>query len=240
MPRRNDRHEMPSPPPLPATVSTPKTWAQIKAEREARAERNRSKTIEERKQRERDSLDWMHCLVPACDGKVMNGASRTRNPDDLLPLCIWHEITVWQSVQRRQGDPTVIRTADEWHAAAVAAERQAEEQRQAQRTARQDGHIYFVRLNGLVKAGWSADVHERLRAYGPQVEVLCIYPGTRADETNLHRQLRPVLARGREWYEDCRIVADFVAAAVEQHGAPVVRETWTKPKQIIKPRKRSA
>jgi hypothetical protein len=50
--------------------------------------------------------------------------------------------------------------------------------------------------------------------------VLALYPGSRDDETNLHRQLRPARALGREWYEDGDILADFVAVALEQHGPP--------------------
>jgi hypothetical protein len=93
-----------------------------------------------------------------------------------------------------------------------------------------NGHIYFVRQNGLIKVGWSGRLESRLKQYGANVEILCHFPATRDDETLLHRQLRPYLARGREWYEDCPLLHDVVAGYVKQHGPPVIKPYWTKPK----------
>lgn len=236
MPRHNPARDTPEP---LGSADVPKTWEQINAEREAKAARFRERTVERRKKRIAAAISWSHCLVPTCEGQIHNPATIFRDPDQFLPLCVEHEVTVWQGVQRQNRDPEIIRTAEERFAAAVHALGAADKAAQEKFLARQSGHIYFVRVNGLIKAGWSRDVHGRLRAYGPLVEVLCIYPGTRQDETNLHRQLRPALVRGREWYEDGPILADFVAAAVEKYGPPVVYDDWTKPKQNIKPRKRS-
>ena len=49
------------------------------------------------------------------------------------------------------------------------------------------------------------------------------------DETYLHRQLKPARARGREWYDDGPILADFVAKAIEQHGEPEAKDYWSRP-----------
>lgn len=96
-----------------------------------------------------------------------------------------------------------------------------------------DGHLYAVRQGNLIKIGWSREVSARVRGYGAGVEVLAVWPGTRDDETNLHRQLRPALARGREWYHDGPILADFVRGVLAKHGEPWVADTWTRPKTIV-------
>lgn len=155
-----------------------------------------------------------------------------------LPLCLDHLAVAAKQAAVERNDPLLVGAAARVIEREKAKRVEIHDQAKAERKARIDGHIYFVRLNGLVKAGWSGDVAERLRAYGPDVEVLCVYPGTRDDETNLHRQLRPVLARGREWYQDGPVVADFVAQAVAQHGEPKVHVGWTRPKEIVRPRKR--
>lgn len=190
--------------------------------------------------RAKNAIDWSVCLVPGC-GEELKWFSRrrfddvkARDPEKVLPLCLRHEVLVWQRVQLVKGETAVIETNQEL----LEREAEAEAARKRRRMENLNGHIYFVRLNGLVKVGWSRSVHDRLRAYGPLADVLCIYPGSRMDETTLHRQLRPVLARGREWYEDCKIIADFAAKAVEQHGPPVTYDEWTKPKTTpIRPRR---
>ena len=73
---------------------------------------------------------------------------------------------------------------------------------------------------------------ERLKAYGPNIELLCHYPGTKQDETTLHRQLRDSLAKGREWYHDDEVLALFINQAIERHGPPKqhLLPYWTEPK----------
>lgn len=102
------------------------------------------------------------------------------------------------------------------------------------------GQIYILRANGLIKVGWSGNVVKRFKAYGPDVQILCHYPASRQDETLLHRQLRPYLAKGREWYQDCKLLEDVVAQIVKQHGPPKLSASWTEPKPDAIKLRRSA
>ena len=97
-----------------------------------------------------------------------------------------------------------------------------------------EGQIYFVRLNGMVKVAdgqRSSDRGSSPTARSHQI--LCHYPATRADKTLLHRQLRPYLAMGREWYPDCPLIADTVAGVIKQHGKPCIIPAWTTPKPDV-------
>lgn len=104
------------------------------------------------------------------------------------------------------------------------------------------GEIYFVRIDDLIKVGWTSKLADRIRAYGPKAELLTNYPGTRADESALHRQLTPSRFRGREWYSDTDIIRAFIAEAITKHGRPrFERIEWTEPKTSnVKPKRWSA
>lgn len=244
MPRRHNRDSLEhaplgiaTEPPPPA----PRTWQEIKADMEKAAERSRQRTEARRIQRIADAIDWHNgCLVPGCQEQIFTIGHMAKDPEWRLPLCVHHEIIVWRTVQRSKGDLTYIDEINRTEArVALNDERAHEAQKQAWR-AKQDGHIYFLRLNGLIKVGWTRCLPERLKAYGPDVEVLCHYPATRQDETLMHRQLRPYLAKGREWYQDCKLIEDVVARLLAEHGPPNTTAEWTQPKAIIKPRRRSA
>lgn len=250
MPRRNnrDRYEPVDLTPL-SPVIAPKLPDYFDS-REARTAR--AKQHEEAARRQRDAalnggMDWSVCLVPGCGtelkmwGTWLHQNTARRDHNTALPLCLNHLAVAATQAHIKADEPLMVEATTE------ALERRAAKEvtlREASKKAwlkKTDGHIYFVRLNGLIKVGWSRLVDDRLRAYGPDVELLVIYEGTRADETNLHRQLRPALARGREWYEDNAITQRFLADAVAKHGAPdpAMYDTWTRPKDIIKTRRRA-
>lgn len=117
----------------------------------------------------------------------------------------------------------------------VASRADAEEvERKRSRSAQGHGHIYFIRLNDLIKVGWTGDLWNRVKAYGASAQLLVAYPGTRDDETYLHRQLRPALAKGREWYEDGAVLAHFIDEALAKYGQPPSFDAmWTQPKRIV-------
>jgi hypothetical protein len=207
------------------------------AERRQRADDQREREERQRNARQNRGIDWSICLVPGCGadiykyGRTMTRPPEWRNHKVSLPLCLEHLwVAFHQAKSAADNDLEVCVQAN----ALVQERRQAmldagaEAERKA-RLANTSGHIYAVRHNGLIKVGWSRDVHQRIHSYGPDVQVLCIYKGTRDDETNLHRQLKPARARGREWYEDGPILADFIAKAVEQHGEPEARDYWSRP-----------
>lgn len=250
MPRRNNRADRFEPLDLtPADVRLhvkrgPIVHMDPVQARRERAERERERIERQRQARINGGMDWSVCLVPGCGdelqsyGRYDHHDPASRDHTLRLPLCVKHLVVAYQQARPGANDALMVKANTEL---IERKEAKAREQRDADREAwkaRHDGNIYFVRLNGLVKAGWSRDVHERLRAYGPDVEVLAVYPGTRQDETDLHRQLRPALARGREWYEDGPIVAAFVAQAIAEHGEPEVATGWTQPKQVIRLRRR--
>lgn len=221
MPRRNKRADRYEPldftpaasPPIEPTPYTDSRTARIE-----RAKRHQEAWERQEKAHLNSGIDWSVCLVPGCGrelkafGNLWHRDPERRDHTQSLPLCENHLSVAYTQACRRANDALMVKAVTQVleHKEAKAAERDAASAEAWK--ARTTGHIYFVRLNGLVKAGWSRDVDQRLRAYGPDVEVLTVYPGTRDDETNLHRQLRPVLARGREWYEDGQIIADFVGS----------------------------
>lgn len=204
-----------------------------RANEQERAERQRAARIN-------GGIDWSVCLVPGCgkELKLWGGpdpAHRFRAHDFALPLCIDHLVVAFNQAKRASDKDLPLCVAAytrvlERRQAILDAE--ADEDKRAF-MARTDGHLYAVRQGNLIKIGWSREVSARVRGYGAGVEVLAAWPGTRADETALHRQLRPALVKGREWYEDGPILADLIARVVDQYGEPWVADTWTRPKAIV-------
>lgn len=192
----------------------------------------------------KNGIDWSVCLVPGCGRQLVtysegNVAPDDRDPSVFLPMCHGHAAVVHRNVQRMWGEdellvPAVIAAQEAHKARSDRIDRQTVEYEQGG-----PGAIYFLRQNGLVKVGWTSNLEKRLKAYGPDVDILCHYPGTRQDETTLHRQLRDHLAKGREWYHDDEAIALFVNDAVKRYGPPKVRAYWTQPKSPeIKQRRR--
>lgn len=246
MPRRNQRADHPPIDLTPADLgikphSRPRPFnsppPSATDERHERAERQRKARIQ-------NGIDWSTCVIPGCGASLLSYGRQSagleaRDPDHYLPLCHRHASVVWRNVQSWYGHPQIMEIVTELDTKAQARQDASE----AAFTARDQGGesvIYFIRHNGLVKAGWTKDLFARLKAYGPGTEVLCHYPGTRADETHLHRQLRPALAKGREWYHDGDLVALFVQNALERYGPPTITSAgWTEPKSpVIKQRRR--
>lgn len=189
-------------------------------------------------------IDWSVCLIVGCTGSVAistywdgsEKADADRDMDRELPLCIEHLTVAWSQMQRHRGHPAVIESAatlDARQRAKAAREaREAEERRKASHA----GDIYYLRQNGLIKVGWSSDLTARLRAYGPNVELLCHHPGSRTEETHLHRNLRADLVRGREWYRsDGPVITMFLEQALAKYGAPSgwAQYEWTEPRADI-------
>lgn len=205
--------------------------------RDERIERD----MRQRAARERKAIDWSVCIVPGCGeslitwGGLIHDDPERRDPRTELPICHRHAAVVWKSlVDFHVGRGAFIEAiADVNDALAERAKAKAEGDKKAflERT---DGDIYFIRLNDMIKVGWTRDLRGRVRAYGASAELLAYYPATRDDETALHRQLRPALAKGREWYHDGPILNRFIADAVEKHGEPKPIDLgWTEPKETV-------
>jgi hypothetical protein len=146
------------------------------------AQRERERSERQAKAREQGGIDWSCCLVPGCGRELAqwaDGARRReymRDPETLLPVCTQHAVIVWQNVQRFRMLPDVVETAEQMSARH---RREAARSRPKRLKPDDDGELYFVRVNDLVKVGWTATLERRLKEYGAGAELLCHYPGTR-------------------------------------------------------------
>lgn len=187
---------------------------------------------------------WTQCMVPECKFQVPKLLNLTSGL--AIPICSVHQVAVWEHVNESLDDPDISESREALRARRDAIRLEEEAKRaawseEARRFAAEDrrdldlpGDVYYVRVGSLVKVGWTTDLYRRIRAYGADAELLVHYPGTRRDETNLHRNLAPSRAKGREWYHDDPIIRAFVANAVRQYGPPQITDFgWTKPKHIV-------
>lgn len=133
-------------------------------------------------------------------------------------LCIWPNC-------RFPAEPVV--KLCEHHARVIAREvakwPEQETPQRRQGPSRTPGEIYYLRLNDLIKIGWSHDFRRRVMWY-PGCKVLALHPGSREDETVLHRQFISLRAHKREWYHgDAQIILDHIAQMVAEHGEPRIK-----------------
>lgn len=148
-------------------------------------------------------------------------------------ICERHANQIWQYVEDRDTN-----WCDRPIAGSEARDYQRDENRKKRAVARRKptahGEIYFVLVDGLIKVGWTSKLADRIRAYGPKAILLANYPGTRSEESTLHKQLTPARAHGREWYHDGDILRMFVDQAIATHGPPRFQTVgWTEPKPIV-------
>ncbi len=83
--------------------------------------------------------------------------------------------------------------------------------------------IYAVSFeDGLVKIGHSANLVNRLHAYGINLDslhrLLMVKSGTVYEELMLHEHFQPHLARGREYYHRAPEIVDYINAVRRQMG----------------------
>lgn len=132
----------------------------------------------------------MICPIPGCDRRRLNDSI----------VCLHHALTIWDDMIRggMKTDPILQQQAIETTAARE--QREAEHRAKVAEFNRAQGWIYYLRLDGMIKIGWTSNLPQRLQSYPPHYELIFDHPGTRADERDLHRSFRPSLASGREWY----------------------------------------
>lgn len=150
-----------------------------------------------------------------------------------LAVCEGHADSIWYRIEQRDADTSdemiVGREGRDYVRAEARAKRTID-----RRKPTSVGEIYFVQVDDLIKVGWTSKLADRIRAYGPKAILLANYPGTRADEAALHRQLTPARFRGREWYSDCDIIRMFIAEAITKHGPPRFQTVgWTEPRDVV-------
>lgn len=82
------------------------------------------------------------------------------------------------------------------------------------------GFVYYMRINGQIKIGYTANLRQRSRTYPPGTELLAVEPGTPELEKRRHSQFSRHLARGREWFTESDGLSAHIAACAEEHGIP--------------------
>lgn len=82
------------------------------------------------------------------------------------------------------------------------------------------GHVYYMRINGQIKIGYTANLRQRSRNYPPGTELLAIEPGTTALERERHLQFSRSLARGREWFAESEDLTAHIAEVAAKHKIP--------------------
>jgi hypothetical protein len=189
--------------------------------------------------------DWDHCCIPGCEEvtswRAKFATYQAKDASKKIPVCIYHETIIGLQVQSFMADGDHDRVRQSLARRHIEEEIAFEESLELvgeNGKGAPNGQIYVIRQGGLIKVGWSSKLRSRLKQYGAGVEILAHYPATRAEETDLHRSLRPFLARGREWYQDCRLLADVVADIHKRYGEPTIFPYWTvpKPDQAARPK----
>lgn len=83
-----------------------------------------------------------------------------------------------------------------------------------------DGHVYFLHSDNLVKIGWASDLDARLKAYSPGARLLAVMPGTKQDESRMHKKFGDLKTNRREWFTYHPRVMEEVERIVREHGDP--------------------
>lgn len=82
------------------------------------------------------------------------------------------------------------------------------------------GHVYYMRINGRIKIGYTANLRQRSRNYPPGTELLAIEPGTRELEKRRHDRFSRSLAEGREWFHESPALAEHIEQVSLAHKIP--------------------
>lgn len=135
-----------------------------------------------------------------------------------LPLCRGHAKHVFQ----------VLDAAREAERALEAEQRAAERQKTEV--------IYYAKIGGHLKIGYTSRLEQRMRSYPPNTELLAVHPGTREDERQLHRQFAVHRSHGAEWYPLVPVILEHIERVIAKHGKPPEVTFGAKPVQVPQPR----
>jgi hypothetical protein len=83
-----------------------------------------------------------------------------------------------------------------------------------------DGFVYYMRINGRIKIGYTTNLKQRSRNYPPGTELIAVEPGTRETEARRHDQFSRSLAQGREWFAESPALTEHMAALARKYGVP--------------------
>lgn len=82
------------------------------------------------------------------------------------------------------------------------------------------GVVYYLRINGMVKIGYTKNLARRSRAYPPGTELLAIEPGTQYTERERHQDFSRWRAKGREWFTESEQLRNHIDSLVAEYGLP--------------------
>lgn len=92
------------------------------------------------------------------------------------------------------------------------------------------GWIYYLRNDGIIKIGYTADIFRRTQSYPPNAQLLAVEPGTKKLERARHSLFHAHLAWGREWFHEAPELTAWIASVVEKFGEPTdLGYTFTTP-----------
>lgn len=83
-----------------------------------------------------------------------------------------------------------------------------------------EGWVYYMRINGYIKIGYTKNLKQRSRNYPPGTELLAVEPGTRDLEKQRHGEFSRSLAQGREWFAQSDALSAHIAKVSEEYETP--------------------
>lgn len=82
------------------------------------------------------------------------------------------------------------------------------------------GWVYYVRLDGVIKIGFTKNLDRRLRELGPTATLLATEPGTLKLERQRHQHFGKDLILGREWFTESDELTTWINTLIEEYGEP--------------------
>jgi hypothetical protein len=145
------------------------------------------------------STQWNRCTAQAesgdfCDAPAMDGAP--------FPICIRHGAQMLRFMQGKIADFEAAPVARRLDMLDLAIDRTKRNQAafRAARWEAAESVVYYVQLDHRIKIGYSATLHNRLKAYPPNRRLLATEPGADGLEAIRLREFAEYLAMGREWF----------------------------------------
>lgn len=96
------------------------------------------------------------------------------------------------------------------------------------------GVIYYLRVSGLIKIGFTTNLEQRVKAYPPDTELLAAHRGTMKTERAMHTRFCAELAGRREWFRESDELMAHIHRVRDESGDPQ-QFFFSEPKRERKP-----
>lgn len=139
-----------------------------------------------------------------------------------LPLCAVHvgQVIAAYDAERRVAEQRVAAREQAKVEVAARAVKKVEEGFLLDDDEPAPGWIYYLRLDGVIKIGFTKNPHRRIKQYPPTAELLATEPGTKKVERSRHQRFGKHLIVGREWFADCDEINEWIDTLVAEYGKP--------------------